>query len=182
MDLADETLIQRTLGGDLSAFDALMHRYEHLVFKIAYSFGSGRENAFDITQTVFLKAFDKLSTFRMDAGFKAWLLRIAYHEGINWTRSPQNRQHLHRDIEPVSDTFALEADQESNLLLHERRMMVRRGLESLNARYRTAMLLRYVHNMPIREIAGVLQCSETMTKNILFRGIRTLKRTLAQAG
>jgi RNA polymerase sigma factor (sigma-70 family) len=61
-------------------------------------------------------------------------------------------------------------------------MIVRRGLESLNTRYRTAMLLRYVHNMPIREIAGVLQCSENMTKNILFRGIRTLKKTLAQAG
>jgi RNA polymerase sigma-70 factor, ECF subfamily len=182
LDLADETLIRRTLDGDLGAFDALMHRYEHLVFKIAYSFGGGRENAFDITQTVFLKAFDKLRTFRTDASFKAWLLRIAYHEGINWTRSPQNRQHLHRDIDPESDAFALEANQESDLLQNEQRMIVRRGLESLNARYRTAMLLRYVHNLPIREIAGVLQCSENMTKNILFRGIRTLRRTLAQTG
>jgi RNA polymerase sigma-70 factor, ECF subfamily len=178
----DETLIRSTLEGDLDSFDALMHRYEHLVFKIAYSFGGGRESAFDITQTVFLKAFDKLSTFRPDSSFKAWLLRIAYNEGINWTRSPQNRRYLHSDIDSVSEVLPQEADQESNLLLNERRRILHRGLEALNVRYRTAMVLRYVDNMPIRDIAGVLQCSENVTKNMLFRGIRILKKALAQAG
>ncbi len=182
MDQPDETLIQSTLDGDLSSFDALMQRYEHLVFKIAYSFGGTRENALDITQTVFLKAFDNLATFRAGFSFKAWLLRIAYNEGINWTRSLQNRRSLHRDIDSVAEVITLEGDQESNLLAGEQRMMIRRGLESLNVRYRTAMILRYVDNMPIRDIAGVLQCSENMTKNILFRGLRNLKRALAQVG
>ena len=182
MDLPDETLIQSTLDGDLGSFDALMCRYERLVFKIAYSFGGGRETALDLTQTVFLKAFDNLNTFRLGSSFKSWLLKIAYNEGINWTRLPQNRRYLHSDIGNVSEVLALESTQESSLLLNEQRMIIRRGLESLNVRYRTAMLLRYAHNMPIRDIAGVLQCSENMTKNILFRGIRSLKKALAQVG
>jgi len=66
LDLPDEALILSTLDGDLGSFDALMRRYERLVYKVSYSLGGSRENAVDITQTVFLKSFDKLSTFRGD--------------------------------------------------------------------------------------------------------------------
>jgi RNA polymerase sigma-70 factor (ECF subfamily) len=181
LDEPDEVLIQETLSGNMSSFDQLMGRYERLVFKIAYSFGASRENALDITQTVFLKAFGHLSTFRTESSFKTWLLRIAYNEGINWTRSPRNRQDLHDDLDSAAGALSTDGGQESGMLLTERRRMLRRSLQSLNVRYRTALLLRYVHDMPIREIAGVLQCSEPMTKNILFRGVRNLKRALAQA-
>ena len=58
--------------------------------------------------------------------------------------------------------------------------MIDMALESLNERYRTAIVLRYRHGMPIREIAGVLDCSETMTKNILFRGVRNLRKAVAE--
>ena len=180
MDRPDRILIQDTLGGTTSAFDKLMRRYERLVYKVAYSFGGSRENALDITQTVFLKAFDKLSTFRLESSFKTWLLRITYNEGINWTQSPRNREDLHDDLESPSQALSSEAEQESNLLLREQRQIIEHGLKSLNDRYRTAILLRYVHEMPILEIASVLQCSENMTKNILFRSLRNLKRTLAQ--
>jgi RNA polymerase sigma-70 factor (ECF subfamily) len=180
LEQSDLVLIQETISGAMSSFDQLMHRYERLVFKIAYSFGGSRENALDITQTVFLKVFDKLSTFRTEASFKTWLLRITYNEGINWVRSPRHREELCDDLGPASAASPLEAVQESDLLLREQRRMIGRGLQSLNERYRTAILLRYVHEMPIREIAGALQCSENMTKNILFRGIRSLRKTLAQ--
>ena len=180
MEKPDEVLIQNTLGGAIDSFDELMRRYERLVFKIAYSFGGSRENALDITQTVFLKAFNNLSAFRTDSSFKTWLLRITYNEGISWTRSPRNRADIHSDVE--DEVLSFQASQESSLIERERRQMIRAGLNSLNGRYRTAILLRYVHDLPIREIAGVLQCSEAMTKNMLFRGVRSLRRTLAQPG
>ena len=182
MERSDGILIQETLDGFLSAFDELMVRYQQLVFKVAYSFGGNRENALDITQTVFFKAWDKLDTFRSESSFKAWLLRIAYNEGINWTQSPRNRRDLHESLDESADYHASEAAQETKLLHMEQRRILDRGLSSLNNRYRTAILLRYGHEMSIREIAGVLQCSETMTKNILFRSIRNLKKALAQAG
>jgi len=176
LEKTDEVLIQNTLSGAIDSFDELMRRYERLVFKVAYSFGGSRENALDITQTVFLKAFNNLSTFRTDSGFKTWLLRITYNEGISWTRSPKNRADIHKDVE--DQVLLSQANQESDLLDRERCQMIHVGLNSLNGRYRTAILLRYVHDLPIREIAGVLQCSENMTKNILFRGVRNLRRTL----
>jgi RNA polymerase sigma-70 factor, ECF subfamily len=178
----DDVLIQETLKGDMDSFDEIMRRYERLVFKVAYSFCGSRENAFDLTQTVFLKAFSKLNTFRADSSFKTWLLRITYNEGINWTESIRTREARHEDIESKHELLSFGAHQESGLLLEERRRMVRNGLESLNDRYRIAVLLRYVHEMSIREIAGVLQCSETMTKNILFRGVRNLRKILVQSG
>jgi len=180
LEISDDVLIRNTLSGAIDSFDELMHRYERLVFKIAYSFGGNREDALDITQTVFLKAYNNLSTFRTDSSFKTWLLRITYNEGINWTRSWKNRADIHRDVD--DELLLLHASQESDLIDKERRQMIRLGLDSLNGRYRTAILLRYVHDMPIREIARVLQCSEVMTKNILFRGVRSLRRTLVQPG
>ena len=182
MDQSDEILIQETLDGSLSAFDKLMVRYQQLVFKVAYSFGGNRDNALDISQTVFFKVWEKLHTFRSESSFKSWLLRIAYNEGINWTQSPRNRRDLHEQLDDSADYHASEAAQESKLLQIEQRRILDRGLSSLNNRYRTAILLRYSHEMSIREIAGVLQCSETMTKNILFRSIRNLKKALVQAG
>lgn len=182
MDQTDEVLVRETLEGQLDSFERLMSRYERLVFKIAFSFGSSRENALDITQTVFLKAFDHLRSFRTESSFKTWLLRIAYNEGINWARSPRNRRDLHDDLDAASNTPSLQPGQEAGLLESERRRKVRVGLASINERYRTALLLRYVHGLPIRDIAGILQCSEVMTKNILFRGIRNLRKTLVQIG
>jgi RNA polymerase sigma-70 factor, ECF subfamily len=173
LENSDEVLIQRTLDGEINSFDEIMQRYERLVFKIVYSFGGNRENALDITQTVFLKAFDNLRAYRKDSSFKTWLLRIAYNEGISWIRSPKNNADLHVNVE--DEVLFSWSSQELCLLEKEQGQLIQRGLCSLNGRYRTAILLRYVHDMPIREIAGVLQCSENMTKNILFRGIRNLR-------
>jgi RNA polymerase sigma-70 factor, ECF subfamily len=178
MEKSDEDLIQNVLSGNHDSFEELMSRYERLVFKVAYSFGGNRENALDIAQTVFLKAFNNLRSFRTDSSFKTWLLRIAYNEGITWTRPLRNRTDIHKNVE--YEDLPYQANQETELLDKEQRQMIQAGLGSLNNRYRTAILLRYVHDLTIREIAGVLQCSETMTKNMLFRGIRNLRRMLAQ--
>ena len=177
----DLELIRDVLGGDHDAFESLMKRYEHLVFKVAYSFARDREEALDLTQTVFLKAFRGLESFRTEADFKTWLLRITYNEGVNWVRKA-GREGTREDFEIASTRLAHAPLQEERLVEKEEAGRLRRGLDSLNERYRTAIILRYHHGMPIREIAGVLQCSETMTKNILFRGVRNLRRAVVGAG
>jgi len=174
-------LIRRVLAGDHEAFESLMKRYERLVFKVAYSFARDREEALDLTQTVFLKAYRGLDSFRTEADFKTWLLRITYNEGVNWVRKA-GREGTREDLESASRHLTSAPRQEDRLVEKEQRGSLRRAMESLNERYRTAIILRYHHGMPIREIAGVLQCSETMTKNILFRGVRNLRRAVAEAG
>jgi RNA polymerase sigma-70 factor, ECF subfamily len=175
---SDEELVTASLEGGDDAFDELMKRYERLVYKVAYSFGGSREDALDITQSVFLKAFRSLSSFRSEANLKTWLMRITYNEGINWVRKSGRTTARHA---PLDENIASNSDQERDLVAREKEKLLEKGLETLNERYRLAIVLRYQQGLPIGEIAAVLQCSEGVTKNMLFRGIRTLRQALSAA-
>lgn len=175
MTPSDQSLVEDALAGRLEAFDELMRRYERVVFRAAWGFGKNRENALDITQQVFLKAYRGLRTFRQDADLKTWLLKIAYHEGINWARSGRNAERH----DPLPDDVPAASNQEQHLLSVEREKLVEAELSKLNQRYRTAIELRYRQGLPISEVAAVLQCSEGVAKNMLFRGVRSLRQALA---
>ncbi len=177
MPPTDESLVEQTLAGRLDAFDELMTRYERMVFKLAHGFARNRQDALDITQQVFLKAYRSLASFRRDANLRTWLMRIAYNEGVSWVRAngrPADAGALEALAEP--------ATQEQQLLARERDARVERELQNLNDRYRLAITLRYRQGMPIEEIAAVMQCSEGTTKSMLFRGVRALREALGAAG
>jgi RNA polymerase sigma-70 factor (ECF subfamily) len=170
----DHILIDEILNGTLSSYDTLMERYQNLIFKIAYSFGKNKENAMDISQNIFLKAYQKLGTLKGQNSFKAWLSRIAYHEGINWTRKHKSAVQF-ESIETSNEPESNLPSKEDELLANEYRHELMQSLFALNTKYRLAVVLRYYQNMSIREIAGILKCSEGMVKNMLFRSLQRLK-------
>lgn len=175
---SDAELIDATLAGKSAAFDELMKRYERIVFKVAYSFCYLREDALDISQSAFLNAYRSLGSFRRDADFKTWVLRITYNEGIDFVRRRKKRAEETLDVETVHP--AVDAAQERELMERDRTIRLQRGLEKMNTRHRTALVLRYLQGIPIAEIAGVMRCSEGMVKNILFRGVRTLRKAVTE--
>jgi len=177
---SDEELVAAARAGESEAFDALMRRYERLIHKLAAGFAPDREAALDLTQAVFLRAFRALDGFRGEASFKTWLVRIAYHEGIN--ESKRSARHARtEELDGDATELATAAVQEERLLAGERHGALERALGALHHRYRTAVLLRYREGLPIRDIAAALDCSETMTKNLLFRGVQKLRRAVVQA-
>ncbi len=178
----DDELIRNILAGKLADFDELMRRYERLVYRVCYSFGRSPEDAFDLTQSVFLKAFRSLESFRSEANFRTWLMRIAYNEGINLVRSRSRREDRHESLEGADARLVEPPAQERGLLHAEGRDRLLEAMRSLNERYRLAVTLRYFHDLPIAEIAEVLRCSEGVTKNILFRSLRTMKKHLSAEG
>lgn len=178
MLLSDESLVEQALAGRLEAFDELMKRYERLVFKAAHGVARNHQDALDITQQVFLKAYRGLPGFRKDANLKNWLMRIACNEGVSWLR--KNGRSL-RGHQPISEDIPLPGTQEQQLLARERDELIERELEKLNDRYRLAITLRYRQGLPIEDIAAVLQCSEGTTKSMLFRGVRALRQALSAA-
>ena len=186
MEPSDDELVGRTKGGDRAAFEALVARYDRLVYRVVAGTGAGREDALDLTQTVFLKAWRALPGFRAESTFKTWLLRIAHHEALNRARSrsrnpePRSLSAMDDDPERLERSLATPPEQESALLARERSGRLARALQALHGRYRTAIVLRYRDGLPIREIADVLDVSETMTKNLLFRGVRQLRRAVAE--
>src|SRR6478672_12702640 len=80
---ADADLVERYLAGDMTAFDELMIRYERQIYRICYRFVENREDAMDLAQEVFIKAFEHLATFRRESTLKTWLYRIAMNHCIN---------------------------------------------------------------------------------------------------
>src|SRR5215813_1449178 len=80
---ADIQLVERYLTGDMSAFDELMIRYERQIYRVCYRFVNNRDDAMDLAQEVFIKAFEHLSSFRRESSMKTWLYRIAMNHCIN---------------------------------------------------------------------------------------------------
>jgi len=178
VERTDAELVAGARAGEGAAYDVLMRRYERLVFRLSLSFTAERDDALDLTQTVFLKAYRALAGFRGEASFKTWLLAIAYRELASAGRRSASAP-LEEAIDAESPRFATAPVQEAALLAGDRHRALGRAIAALQARYRTAILLRYQHGLTIREIAAVLECSENLTKNILFRGVRRLRSTLA---
>ncbi|MFC2087981.1 RNA polymerase sigma factor [Calditrichota bacterium] len=177
MERTDMELIEQTLSGEHQSYDALMIRYQKLVFSIAFGICKTYENAMDITQDVFLKAYKKLDSFKGTSTFKTWISKISYNESINW----QKKNSKYQDYEDSQD-FELkifkESNQEDEILAKENKAMLLRCLFELNTKYRLAVVLRYFENHSIKEIAVSMNCSEGVVKNMLFRSIQKLRKNL----
>ncbi len=184
MEREDRALIEETLAGRLESFDVLMQRYEGLVYRVCLLYAGRKDEALDMTQEVFLKVWRSLGSFRGDSAFRTWLLRIAYNEGLTWVRS-RGRRRDSESVEEIDENSAAAnpgPSQERELMVRERRTILFEKLDELNPRQRTAVTLRYFKQMPLSEIATVLDCSEGNVKNMLFRSVRKLRQALAGSG
>lgn len=174
----DSELIDEMRNGSLTAFDSLMQRYQQLVFTIAYTVGHSEEDAMDISQDVFLKVYQKLNAYRGKGSFKGWISRIAKNESINGLKKINRRKQTENLEETLAMPVSQDPSQEDELLARENRATLLRRLFNLNTRYRLAVVLRYYKDMPIRQIAETMQCSEGMVKNMLYRSLQRLKHEI----
>ena len=178
LESIDELLIEKTLAGSLECFDVLMQRYQQDVFAVARGYTRSSDDALDICQNAFLKAYRKLGTFAGRSSFRTWLTSIANREGLNWVRTqsrkaPATTPDTQLELLPSGD------DHETDLLEAERRQLVIENLHVLNPRSRLAVILRYFREMPVSEVAAVLDCSEGVARNMLFRSVRRLRDAVA---
>jgi RNA polymerase sigma-70 factor (ECF subfamily) len=173
---SDEALIEEIRSGSKSAYGQLMERYERLVFSIAVSVVRNTDDALDISQDVFLKAYQKLDLYSGKGAFKAWLARIAHNESIDWLR----KQKQHEDVNELAPgiTPSVAPDQELQVVKDERWKILSAEIGRLNLKQQIALKMRYFQGMPIRDIAGVLECSEGNVKSLLFRGVDKLRNQL----
>jgi RNA polymerase sigma-70 factor (ECF subfamily) len=170
-------LIKEIKDGQLDSYDELMKRHQQNVYHIAYSFAKSDQGAMDITQNIFLKAYENIGRFREESQFKTWLTRISYNEGQNWIR--KNKKHLvQEDLNNHLNEASSPVTQEDEFLASENKTILLRSLYELNTKYRLAIILRYFENYSIRDIAETLNCSEGVVKNMLYRSLQKLKKNL----
>src|SRR5437879_1980159 len=172
MEQTDASLVQRTLGGDTSAYNVLVQRYQRQVYNLAYRMLGNAEDAGDLVQDTFLRAFGALSSFRQDASFLTWLYKIASNLCIDQMRARKSRGALSLDVEleegrePMADrTFAPEDRAVRGAVAD----IVDKEVMNLPERYRIVVVMRHLQDMSIEEIAQQLKLPSGTVKTHLFR-------------
>lgn len=178
---SDGELVGLTLRGTARAYEVLVRRYQKLVYNVLYQMLQNHESAADVTQDTFVRAFNGLSSFRSDAPFKPWLLRIATNSGLNKIRELKVRDHDSLDYmleENVHAEPASSENVENEVEWRLSQVMVTEALAKLPARQRHIFLLRYQHDLPYVDIAQITDESESSVKSILFRTREKLRKML----
>lgn len=178
--LDDSSVVGAVLSGDGKSYDILVRRYQKLVYNMLFQMVHSHEMAADLTQETFLKAYRALGTFRREAKFKPWLLRIATNSCLNAIRDSKDHDSLDAIVEenPLAEpvgTIDVEAEVEWRI---SQQMLVE-ALSQLKLRHRQIFVLRYQHDLSYEEIAEVSGESISTVKSLLFR-IREKLRTILQ--
>ncbi len=173
-----DLIIQRCLGGDQSAWEAIVRLYRRKVFNIAYTFVGTHDGAEDLTQDVFLKLFKSLDTFDRRANFQTWLISVSRNLCIDHYRSVRKeRQTINRDIDasdlsPAATTLGPHAQLERQ----DGVALLRRALDKLAPTLRVAVVLRDIQELTYQEISEQLRVPEGTVKSRINRGRAELAR------
>jgi RNA polymerase sigma-70 factor (ECF subfamily) len=171
---SDGTLVRRCCGGDRRAFETLVARYERPVYNAALRMLHDREEARDVAQTVFLKAYEHLADYDPSHRFYSWIYRIALNESINT---------LHRR-KPLAalDLEAPDGEPGPDDALGQRQLGdgLTAAIMGLSTEYRAVIVLRHFLDCSYEDIAAILELPEKTVKSRLFTARQTL-RTVMQA-
>ena len=170
-------LVRVTLGGDSTAFEQIILRYETRVMSMAARFLGGRDDARDVAQEVFLRAFRYLHRLDLQKPVEPWLMRITVNVCRDAARRRQRRRNTFVEIEGP-DTIDQSADPHDGLARKQERLILQRALDSLPEKERLAIVLRDVEGLSTAEVASILQSSETTVRSQVSRGRLRLKAAI----
>jgi RNA polymerase sigma-70 factor (ECF subfamily) len=176
-DLDDDGLVRACLDGQREAFDVIVERHRRAVYQVCYRFVNNHEDASDLSQEAFVRAWRGLRNFRGRSALSTWLYRIAVNACLNKVSGAKLKaepldsdQHEDRRVEAVTDA----------LLRRERAAAVRRAIAALPHKQRATLILRAYHDMSHQEIASVLGSSVGAVKANFFHALGNLKKILGR--
>ena len=184
----EAAIVRKVLGGDANAFETLVLEYEKNVYNIALRMTGNSEDAADMTQEAFIKAYNSLQAFRGDSKFSVWLYRIVSNVCLDFLRSKNRRPTVSLSVEDDDGEDAqldvADESQSPELLLDRKltRDSVRRGLDSLPPDYRQILLLREIQGLSYDEIAQALSLEVGTVKSRIFRARKRLCTFLIDDG
>ena len=174
-ELAEPALVAACLAGHREAFDVIVERHRRTVYQLCYRFVGNHEDASDLSQDVFVRAFRGLQRFRGQSSLGTWLYRIGVNVCLNrvGAKQPQTES---IDARPHIDERAL--DPATEMLRGEKAVQVRAAIALLPKKQRATVILRVYHELSHEEIAGVLGSSVGAVKANFFHALGNLKRAL----
>jgi RNA polymerase sigma-70 factor, ECF subfamily len=186
LTITDEELVARSKGGDLDSFNQLVLRWERPIYALAYRVIGREEDARDVAQETFLRAFRALGGFKGQAKFSSWLYRITLNLCRDWMRR-QRRAPVSQAPEGI-DIIELAGEGEPSESVEDliaRRQLGRavgKAMSLLPEEQRTAIILKEYHGLTFQEIAEMQDCPLSTVKTRLYQGLTVLRRQLQDAG
>jgi RNA polymerase sigma-70 factor, ECF subfamily len=183
MTRTDEELVARASAGEVDAFNQLVTRWERPIYALAYRTLGREEDARDVVQEAFLRAYRGLRGFKGEAKFSSWLYRITLNLCRDWIRRERRAPlvQVPEGVDPVDLADERVAPQESVEELVARREMsqaVAKAMAELPEEQRTAIMLKEYHGLTFQEIADMLDCPLSTVKTRLYQGLSVLRRRL----
>jgi RNA polymerase sigma-70 factor, ECF subfamily len=182
----DEDLVARSRGGDLESFNQLILRWERPIYAFAYRVIGREEDARDVCQDTFLRAFRSLPGFRGQAKFSSWLYQIAMNLCRDWMRRQRRAPMV--QLAEGADPAELAAEGgpvesiEDLVARRELSAVVEEAMALLPEEQRTAIVLKEYHGMTFQEIATLQSCPLSTVKTRMYQGLSVLRRHLEKQG
>lgn len=185
---SDAAAVERTLAGEREAYRVLVERHSAYVYRLAYRMTGNKEDAEEVVQEAFLRAYQKLQQFAGNANFATWVYRIAANYAIDRLRQRKNedsrREQPARVVEgePESDPLSgvKDARPSPERLAGSAQLAakMKEALDTLTPAERTAIVMRHWDGCGIEEIAAVLKSNTSAAKNTVFRAVQKLRLAL----
>lgn len=186
--LSDAEVMLRVAGGDDTAFDYLVEKFRRPMISFMYRMTHNQAVAEELAQEVFLRVYRSRKGYAASAKFTTWLYRIATNLAVNHARDtkyerPENTVSIDEPDTETGMTVDLPDEginAEQMILRRERMAAIRKQVDALPVRQRTAVLMHKYQNMDYKQIAEVLKLSESATKSLLFRAYEALRQSLKE--
>jgi RNA polymerase sigma-70 factor (ECF subfamily) len=184
---ADLSVVKKVQAGDVAAFDQLILKYRERVFGVVYNLTANREDASDLTQDAFIKAFQSINRFKGNCSFFTWLYKIAVNSSLSHIRKNRLRtffsmEKLHEDgtnaqiLEQLTDKKGADRD----TYLHELQEKLNEAMQKLSIPHRTVITLFEIDGLGHAEIAEVMDCSEGTVRSRLHYAKQFLQGELGK--
>jgi RNA polymerase sigma-70 factor (ECF subfamily) len=185
--IADTELIDRARQHDVQAYSELVRRYQKKIYALVYNMTSNREDAEDLVQDVFIKAYSSLGHFHGNSSFYTWVYRIAVNRTINFLKKRSRRaadslDDVDRAIERDPAFVELSAKESPfrDMSITELRERLNRALKTLSEKHRVVVVMHDIEGTPHEEIAKILGCSEGTVRSRLFYARQALQGQLSE--
>ena len=182
----ERALVGEARAGDLKAYDALVRRHQERVYATIYHMTSNHEDAADLTQETFVKAFRALKSFKGDSSFFTWIYRIAVNKTINHLKQRKHRgqvslNDLDINAENDPDLVALVSDRtpRRDVSLRELQERLNMAMQRLSEEHRMVVTLHDIQGLKHEEIAGIMKCNVGTVRSRLFYARQQLQAYLS---
>jgi len=182
----ERTVVKRAKSGDMAAYDELVRRYEERIYATVYHMTANHEDANDLAQEAFIKAYQALNSFKGDSSFFTWVYRIAVNKTINFLKQRRNKAHLSLNdldfnAEHDPDLVALISDKtpRRDVNLSELQQKLNEAMQKLSEVHRLVVTLHDIQGLSHEEISKIMDCNTGTVRSRLFYARQQLQAYLS---